>query len=164
MLPATERLEEFGLGLLVEQQAYFVLHAPRQTGKTTAMAEWARQLTATGKHICVCVCVEVGAAFPDDVGSAENAILYHWEQSIAFQLPAGLRPSPRRTDTPPGSRIYGFLTAWSAQAPLPVFSPAPAVTAVSRCAARRDRTEVEGLAAAPVGAVITTAGRKRFSR
>ena len=35
MLPATSRLPD--LSMLIEQESYFVVHAPRQTGKTTAM-------------------------------------------------------------------------------------------------------------------------------
>lgn len=53
MLPATERLPE--VERLVEQQQYFVLHAPRQTGKTTAMLEFGRQLTASGRYTAVIV-------------------------------------------------------------------------------------------------------------
>jgi hypothetical protein len=35
MLPPTQRLPE--LARLIEQRSYFVVHAPRQTGKSTAM-------------------------------------------------------------------------------------------------------------------------------
>jgi molybdopterin-guanine dinucleotide biosynthesis protein len=35
---------------LVETHSYFVVHAPRQTGKTTAMPELARELTASDRH------------------------------------------------------------------------------------------------------------------
>lgn len=55
MLPATERLEAFDLDRLLAQKSYFVLHAPRQTGKTTAMLELARQLTVAGDYIAVLV-------------------------------------------------------------------------------------------------------------
>ena len=43
MLPATARLPE--AMRLIAQKNYFVLHAPRQTGKTTAMLALARELT-----------------------------------------------------------------------------------------------------------------------
>ena len=36
MLPAAERLS--GARRLIDQERYFVLHAPRQTGKTTTIA------------------------------------------------------------------------------------------------------------------------------
>ncbi len=120
MLPATARLEELELDRLIEQQAYFVLHAPRQTGKTTAIQEWARQLTATGQYIGVWVSMEVGAAFPDDVGQAENALLDNWGGSLGFQLPRDLWPPKLNTRAPAGNRIYSFLTAWAAAAPRPL--------------------------------------------
>ncbi|NJN18646.1 MAG: ATP-binding protein, partial [Oscillochloris sp.] len=44
MLPATARLPD--VMRLITQQSYFVLHAPRQTGKTTAMLSLAQELTA----------------------------------------------------------------------------------------------------------------------
>ncbi|CDN15393.1 hypothetical protein RintRC_4620 [Richelia intracellularis] len=41
MLPPTVRLPN--LERLIAQQSYFVIHAPRQTGKTTAMLALAQQ-------------------------------------------------------------------------------------------------------------------------
>ncbi len=46
MLLATARLPN--VLRLIAQQSCFVLHAPRQTGKTTAMFSLARKLTAGG--------------------------------------------------------------------------------------------------------------------
>jgi hypothetical protein len=48
MLPAAERLPE--APRLVAQGAYFVVHAPRQTGKTTIVRALARALTAQGRY------------------------------------------------------------------------------------------------------------------
>ena len=48
MLPATERLPE--IKKLIDQRNYFVIHAPRQTGKTTAMLTLAQELTAAHIH------------------------------------------------------------------------------------------------------------------
>ena len=42
---------------LVTQQGYFVLHASRQTGKTTAMLALAQQLTAGGQYTAVMLSV-----------------------------------------------------------------------------------------------------------
>jgi hypothetical protein len=35
---------------LIEGRSYFVFHAPRQTGKSTAMAALAKQLTDSGRY------------------------------------------------------------------------------------------------------------------
>ncbi|MEZ4869833.1 MAG: hypothetical protein R3C14_51380 [Caldilineaceae bacterium] len=120
MLPATARLEAFDLDRLLAQKSYFILHAPRQTGKTTAMLELARQLTAAGDYIGVLVSTEVGAGFPDDVGAAEQAILGAWRRAIRFQLPATYYPTVWQPDAPDGQRVSEFLGEWSLHASLPL--------------------------------------------
>ncbi len=120
MLAAMSRLEEFDLERLITQKAYFVLHAPRQTGKTTAMQEWARQLTAAGNYIGVLVSMEVGTPFHDNVGMAEDAILESWQESICYQLPPDLHPRCWKTSAPMGHRIGSFLTAWALHVSRPI--------------------------------------------
>ena len=121
MLPATARLEELNIDRLLAQKSYFILHAPRQTGKTTAILELARQVTAAGSYIGVVVSMETGAAFPNDIGMAEDAILGDWRRRIRFQLPKTLHPPVWKTDAPPGQRLSEFLTEWALAAPLPLF-------------------------------------------
>jgi len=48
MLPAQERCQ--GLLELIEHNQYFVIHAARQTGKTTLLIELEQQLNASGKY------------------------------------------------------------------------------------------------------------------
>lgn len=43
---------------LIEREKYFVLHAPRQSGKTTAIQETTRQLNAEGKYHAVYLNIE----------------------------------------------------------------------------------------------------------
>ncbi len=81
MLPPTSRLPD--LSMLIEQESYFVLHAPRQTGKTTAMLALAQQLTASGRYTAVMLSAEVGSAFNNDPSAAELAILGAWRGAIA---------------------------------------------------------------------------------
>ncbi len=121
MLPATARLEELNIDRLLAQKSYFILHAPRQTGKTTAILELARQVTAAGNYIGVVVSMETGAAFPNDIGMAEDAILGDWRRRIRFQLPKTLHPPVWKTDAPPGQRLSEFLTEWALAAPQPLF-------------------------------------------
>lgn len=120
MLPALRRLPE--VQRLIDQRGYFVVHAPRQVGKTTALLALAQGLTAEGRHVAVLVSMEVGAAFPHDVGAAEAAILNSWRSAARAQLPAELQPPPF-PDAPPGGRVAGALEAWSVAAgkPLVVF-------------------------------------------
>ena len=44
------RLNEIKLQRLIDEEKYYVLHAPRQSGKTTAMRIIVEQLNATGKY------------------------------------------------------------------------------------------------------------------
>jgi predicted AAA+ superfamily ATPase len=73
MLPPTARLPD--VHRLIDQQSYFVIHGPRQSGKTTAMLELARQLTEAGRYAGLTVSMEVEAPFSEDPGAAESAIL-----------------------------------------------------------------------------------------
>ncbi|HLO89010.1 MAG TPA: ATP-binding protein [Nostocaceae cyanobacterium] len=110
MLSPTTRLPD--LEELIQQRSYFVLHAPRQTGKTTAMLALAQQLTATGRYAAVMVSVEVGSAFNHDPSAAELAILGTWRNTIEDNLPPELQP-PTWVYNEPGQRIGENLRAWS---------------------------------------------------
>ncbi len=110
MLPPLARLPQ--LELLVEQWGYFVIHAPRQTGKTTAMIALAKQLTASGKYTAVMVSAEVGAAFPHDLAAAEKAMLGSWRNTAEDNLPAELYP-PAWPDADAGQRLQAALRAWA---------------------------------------------------
>jgi hypothetical protein len=118
MLSPTARLPN--LQQVIEQQNYFVIHAPRQTGKTTAMLALAKELTATGRFIAIMVSAEVGSPFSQDAGKAESAILSSWQLATKARLPTELQP----TDWPPiaeiGSRIQTALQAWAIAAPNPL--------------------------------------------
>jgi hypothetical protein len=118
-IPATRRLADENVMLLIEQQSYFILHAPRQAGKTTTMRELTKELNASGKYIAALVSMEVGAGLKDDLGAAELAILNSWRPAIERYLPADLQPPPW-PDAPEGNRIGSALTAWARSASLPL--------------------------------------------
>ncbi|GAA6619726.1 ATP-binding protein [Scytonema sp. NUACC26] len=117
MLPPTARLPD--LDELIQQRSYFVVHAPRQTGKTTAMLALAKQLTLSGRYTAVTVSVEVGSAFNNDVGAAELAILGTWRDTVADILPKELQPPVWNTEEP-GRRIQASLRAWAQASPRPL--------------------------------------------
>lgn len=120
MLSAANRLPE--LRRLIDQQLYFVLHAPRQVGKTTMMLELARELTAEGRYTALLVSMEVGAAFNDDIGKAELAMLGTWRGNAERWLPPDLQP-PAWPTAEAGERIFTTLKTWaqSSTRPLVVF-------------------------------------------
>ena len=117
MLPPLARLPN--LEPLIEQRGYFVIHAPRQTGKTTAMLALAQTLTASGQYTAILVSAEVGAAFPHTPGAAEAAILDAWREDASFWLPAELHP-PAWPTSEPGRQIGAALSAWAQHSPRPL--------------------------------------------
>ncbi len=119
MLPATERLVDVNVRQLIDDENYFVLHAPRQVGKTTAVNELARELTATGKYVAAKVSMEVGKGLEDDVGEAERAILDDWRGELEHQLPALLQPPPW-PEAANGRQIGAALEHWARAAPRPL--------------------------------------------
>jgi hypothetical protein len=117
MLPVMRRLPR--IRRLIDRKSYFVLHAPRQVGKTTALLALGRELTAEGRYLAVLLSMEVGAAFPDDTGAAELAILTAWRAAARARLPEDLQPPPWPDETP-GSRIGAALNVWARAAPRPL--------------------------------------------
>jgi len=74
-LSPLDRLDRDELDQLIRERRYFVLHAPRQTGKTSALLALMAHLNSTGKHRCCYVNVEGAQAAREDVGAAMRAIL-----------------------------------------------------------------------------------------
>jgi len=58
MLPPEERLVGAQLHRYVRDELYWVLHSPRQTGKTTFLLSWMREINAAGTHAACYVTVE----------------------------------------------------------------------------------------------------------
>jgi type II secretory pathway predicted ATPase ExeA len=117
MQPATERLPN--LDRLIAQHSFFVIHAPRQVGKTTAMLALAKQLTASGQYAAVMVSAEVGAPFAHDIGAAEATMLSAWRDEIALRLPPELQP-PLWLHSDPGQAIRSALQSWAQACPRPI--------------------------------------------
>jgi hypothetical protein len=117
MLPASNRLPE--LRRLIDQQAYFVIHAPRQVGKTTMMMQLAQELTAEGRYTALLVSMEVGSAFNEDIGAAEDAILGTWRGDAEVWLPRELQPAPW-PEAKGGERIFSALKSWAQFSPRPL--------------------------------------------
>lgn len=116
-LPVLARLPE--VRGLIDRGLYFVLHAPRQVGKTTALLRLGHELTNSGAYVAVLVSMEGGAPFSHDPGAAELAILDAWRLRAAARLPPELQPPPW-PDAKPGARIGAALAAWARAAPRPL--------------------------------------------
>ncbi len=117
MLPALRRLPE--VGPLIEQESYFVLHAPRQVGKTTALRALAEQLTASGRYAALHLSCEEGEAAGDDFAEAQRAILSQLRRNAELFLPTELHPSPF-PDAPDSTLLGAALSAWARVCPRPL--------------------------------------------
>lgn len=84
-LPPLERFDLDEVLLLIQQTKYFILHAPRQTGKTSALLALMEYLNRHGTYRCVYCNVEAGQAAREDVGAAMQTIrgaLANWASAV----------------------------------------------------------------------------------
>jgi hypothetical protein len=119
MLSPTGRLPE--LKALIDGENYFIIHAPRQVGKTTAMMALAQELNDSGQYLAVMLTLETGAPFPDAPEQAQQSILRRWQNEIRFRklpLPT-LTQIQTETETSPLD-IQTVLQSWSMASPLPL--------------------------------------------
>ena len=73
-LPPLTRLALSEVLALIDQQKYFVLHAPRQTGKTTCLLALTEHLNRAGKYHALYCNVELAQAAREDVQRGMHAI------------------------------------------------------------------------------------------
>ncbi len=119
MLPPEERLSE--ARRLIDMKRYFVLHAPRQTGKTTTIAALTASLNAAGRYAALLASCEEAQAVGEDINRAVDTVLRDIERKAAV-LPEALRPPPVESvghiDGP--SRLGIYLGRWAEQSPKPI--------------------------------------------
>ncbi|MCK9920798.1 ATP-binding protein [Frankia sp. AgPm24] len=120
MVPASARLPQ--VPRLVSRESYVVVHAPRQTGKTTTLGALAAELTAGGQYAALLTSCEPGRAWGDDVGAATRAILDRTRADAEAALPPQLRPPrwPDASDASDGGLLGAALAAWSQACPRPL--------------------------------------------
>ena len=82
-IPPLDRVDVDELLALIRAKQYFVLHAPRQTGKTSALIALRDLLNsgAAGDFRCLDVNVEVGQVARDDVARGIRAVLSNLAES-----------------------------------------------------------------------------------
>ncbi len=117
MVPAESRIPE--LEPLLANKAYFVVHAPRQSGKTTAMRALASRLTREGRYAALHFSCEAARAFSDNVSAAEHRIWLAIQAGAEQRLPEALRP-PALQDAPAGGLLTVQLKLWAERCPRPL--------------------------------------------
>ena len=122
-IPPLERLDLREVRRFIRDKRYFVLHAPRQTGKTSALLALRDLLNAEGDYRCVYVNVEGGQAMREDVeqvtrtilaGLASRARLTLGDEFLGKVWPGLL------AEVGPGVALQEALTRWSEAAPKPL--------------------------------------------
>jgi len=117
MVSALSRLPE--VPGLVAQEGYFVVHAPRQTGKTTALIALASELTGQSRYAAVRFSCEGARAAGDDFDAATLGILQWIREAAETSLSAELWPPPW-PEAPPAARLGTALRAWAEVCPRPL--------------------------------------------
>ncbi len=117
MLSATERLPDAREAVV--KGAYFVVHAPRQTGKTTTLRALARELTASGDYAALHFSCEAGSPFSHDPQEVQSAMLFEMRRQARMNLPEELHPPPWPT-SPSSMMLISGLSEWAYHCPRPL--------------------------------------------
>ncbi len=117
MLPPVERLAQ--VLDLIDAEKFFVIHAPRQTGKTTLLRNLSRELTSEGRYAAMTVSLET---FTMPFGDRTMPqLLRRIQQDARVFLPDDLRPpEPALYDDRPLGGLKDYLMDWSAAASKPL--------------------------------------------
>ena len=122
-IPPLERLNLAEVRRLIRDKRYFVLHAPRQTGKTSALLALCDLLNQEDGYRCVYVNVESGQAMREDVEQVTRTIL----ATLAIRASLILDDEFLHAVWPgilaevgPGAALYATLTRWAKADPTPL--------------------------------------------
>ena len=122
-IPPLERVDLDEILRLIEWTTYFVLHAPRQTGKTSMLKALAERLNADGKYRCLYINVGPTQAVRDDIASAiaivltelsDRVFVTFGDESVYAQQVEILQHRP------PGIALNLLLRRWAASSPKPL--------------------------------------------
>ena len=122
-LPPLERFDLEDVLFLIEQQKYFVLHAPRQTGKTSCLLALRDYLNAGGRYACVYVNIESAQAARENVAGAMRAMLSNLEREISATLNDQSLKDRWMTILENSGEFQAFhavLAEWAAQSSKPI--------------------------------------------
>jgi hypothetical protein len=122
-LDPLSRIELGEILTLIQQKKYFVLHAPRQTGKTSCLLALMDQLNQSGQYRAVYLNVEIGQSARDEVERALRAIVGALADSANYYLRDPF-PSERSAaiwaQHGADGAFKALLAAWAQHSPLPL--------------------------------------------
>ena len=121
-IPPLERLNLDEIRRLIRDKRYFVMHAPRQTGKTSALLSLCDLLNAEGDYRCVYVNVEGGQAGREDATRVTRTILTGLAsraRAIGDEYLSQVW-SAILAESGPDAALQEVLTRWSEASPKPL--------------------------------------------
>ena len=122
-IPPLERLNLTEVLRFIRDKRYFVLHAPRQTGKTSALLALRDLLNAGDDYRCVYVNVEGGQAGREDVEQVTRTILAGLASRARLTLDdeflTGIWPG-LLAEVGPGAALQEALMHWAMADPKPL--------------------------------------------
>jgi len=106
---------------MIDTERYFILHAPRQTGKTTLMLQLMEHLNEEGKYIALYVNVEAAQPLRNDIEAVNELIVSEFESKAKIYLEKSLIPQEYcfQIRSMQGG-ISHFLYSWCLQLPKPL--------------------------------------------
>ncbi len=116
-LPPLSRWDLDEILTLIEQKKYFLLHAPRQTGKTTCLLELMARLNRDGRYRALYANIETAQTTREDVARGMAAICSVLGRSARLYLDDTRLAEWCRTDgtdVPAEDRLSQLLEFWAA--------------------------------------------------
>jgi hypothetical protein len=108
MLPPADRLIGATLDRYIRDELYWVLHAPRQTGKTTFLQSWMREINAGDEGIACYVSLERCQGEPETEKAMPVIIEAIRKHAVSFAIPL-----PECPNVSPGSMLSATLINWA---------------------------------------------------
>ena len=122
-IPPLSRIDLDGILELVKDMRYFLLHAPRQSGKTSTLEALADHLNAAGECRCVYVSVQGAQTAERDLAATVRIILSKIvaaaRRTFGTDSLRSLRAQVSREE-PPGFALEEFLELWCESEPKPL--------------------------------------------
>ena len=122
-IPPLRRWDLEEILTLIAQKKYLLLHAPRQTGKTTCLLALADYLNREGRYRAVYANLEPAQAYREQVDQGMAVAVEQISRGARDQIgdadAAALGREVIATSTG-GTKVEEFLTRWCVQSPLPV--------------------------------------------
>jgi hypothetical protein len=111
MLPPKERLVNAQLEKYISGQLYWVLHAPRQTGKTTFLLSYMKEINESGEGFACYVSLERAQGL-DDIERAMPEICEAVKEYAELFLGEEMVPNFSNRETP-GSMLSSIMISWA---------------------------------------------------